>query len=120
MLALVVIALVFGLNSFVALLSPYSAYGRMVQNLLSPVYQWGNNFFAYLAERMDSYAFYSREVWMRSLPTFVVAVLTLIVITFLSWKDGRAYCNTICPVGTFLGFSLVTLGSRCISTRMLA
>ncbi len=103
-LALVMIALVFGLNSFVALLSPYSAYGRMVQNLLSPIYQWGNNFFAYLAERADSYAFYSREVWMRSLPTFVVAVFTLIVITFLSWKDGRAYCNTICPVGTFLSF----------------
>ncbi|MBQ1746238.1 MAG: 4Fe-4S binding protein, partial [Muribaculaceae bacterium] len=58
MLALFVIALIAGVHSLVALLAPYSSYGRMVTNLLLPVYQWGNNLLASIAERVDSYAFY--------------------------------------------------------------
>ena len=38
-LAVFVIALVAGIGSVVALLAPYSAYGRMVQNLLAPLYE---------------------------------------------------------------------------------
>ena len=60
--------------------------------------------FAYAAERANSYAFYETEVWMRGIGTFVVAIVTLIVIFVLAWKGGRTYCNTICPVGTILGF----------------
>lgn len=59
-----------GAGSLVALIAPYSAYGRIVQNLLAPFYGWGNNLLAYLAERAESYTFYETEVWMRSLPTF--------------------------------------------------
>jgi polyferredoxin len=101
---LFVIALIVGVQVFVALLAPYSAYGRMVQNLLQPLYLWGNNLFASLAERAGSYAFYPREVWMRSLPTFIIAAVTLVVIVVLSFKGGRTYCNSICPVGTTLSF----------------
>ena len=57
-LALFVIAFIAGVHSLVALLAPYSSYGRMVTNLLLPVYQWGNNLLASIAERVDSYAFY--------------------------------------------------------------
>ena len=102
--ALFVIALVAGVQVFVALLAPYSAYGRMVQNLLQPLYLWGNNLLAWLAERAGSYAFYPREVWMRSLPTFLIAIVTLVVIVVLSFKGGRTWCNSICPVGTTLSF----------------
>lgn len=102
--ALFVIAMIAGVGSFVALLAPYSSYGRIVQNLFSPLYRWGNNFLAYLAERADSYAFYETEVWLRSLPTFIVAAVTFVVIFILAWRSGRTYCNTICPVGTVLGF----------------
>ena len=48
---LFVAALIAGIGSFVALLAPYSAWGRIVQNLLSPVYQWVNNILAAIAER---------------------------------------------------------------------
>ena len=104
MLALFIILLVAGVNSVVALLAPYSAYGRIASSLLAPIYQWGNNFFAWVAEKTDSYAFYSTEVWLRSLPTFIVALVTFVVIFVLAWKNGRTWCNTICPVGTVLGF----------------
>ena len=97
-------AIVAGLHSVVALIAPYSAYGRIASNLLAPVYQWGNNLFAWMAERADSYAFYSTEVWIKSGATFAVAVITLVVVGVLAWKHGRTWCNTICPVGSVLGF----------------
>ena len=103
-LGLFVIALITGIGSIVALLAPYSSYGRIVSNLFAPLYRWGNNLLAYFAERADSYAFYDAEVWMKSLPTFIIAVVTFIVLIILAWRNGRTYCNTICPVGTVLGF----------------
>lgn len=103
-LGVFVIALVAGVHSFVALLAPYSSYGRIANNLFAPVYQWGNNLLAYLAERADSYAFYDTTVWLKSVPTFVIAAVTLVVLIVLAWRGGRTYCNTICPVGTILGF----------------
>lgn len=104
MLALFVVAFIAGIGSIVALLAPYSAYGRIASNLISPIYLWGNNLLAYFAEQADSYAFYTTEIWLKGGATFVVAILTLVVLAYLSWKNGRTYCNTICPVGTVLGF----------------
>jgi len=92
-----------GLGTVTALLAPYSAYGRIASSLLAPVYRFGNNILAYFAERAESYAFYSTEIWLKSLPVLVVAVLTLVILAFLAWRGGRTYCNTICPVGTVLG-----------------
>lgn len=103
-LVLFVIAPVAGLNALVALLAPYSAYGRMVQSLLAPVWQWGNNLLAWIAERQDSYAFVTKDVWLKSLPTLIVAAVTFVVVVVLAWRNGRTYCNTICPVGTTLSF----------------
>ena len=103
-LAVFIVALLAGIGSLVALFAPYSSYGRIVSNLFAPLYQWGNNLLAYFAERADSYAFYETEVWMKGLGTFIVAAVTFIVIAVLAWRNGRTYCNTICPVGTVLGF----------------
>lgn len=101
-LALFIVAFIAGIGSLVALLAPYSSYGRIAQNIFQPVYILGNNLMAWVAERVDSYAFYSREVWLRSLPTFIIATITLVGIGVLAWRNGRTYCNTICPVGTIL------------------
>lgn len=70
-----VIVFVLGIQWAVALLAPYSAYGRMVQSLKHPY-----------------------------LTTAIVAAVTLAVVFALSFKGGRTYCNTVCPVGTTLSF----------------
>ena len=98
------IAFVLGAHSLVALIAPYSAYGRIASNLLAPLYQLGNNCFAWIAERAGSYAFYSVEIWIKSVATFVIAVVSLLAVGFLACKHGRTWCNTVCPVGTILGF----------------
>lgn len=103
-LAIFVLAMLLGVNSLVALLAPYSDYGRICQNLFQPIYIGINNLFAAIAQRMNSYSFYSKELWIRTTSTFVVALVSFIVIVFLSFRAGRTYCNTICPVGTILGF----------------
>ena len=33
-----------------------------------------------------------------------MAAVTLVVVVILAWRNGRTYCNTICPVGTTLSF----------------
>ena len=103
-LVLFILGLVLGAHSIAILIAPYSAYGRIAGNLLAPLYQWGNNFFAWIAERAGSYAFYSVDVWIKSVSTFITAAITFIAIGILAWKNGRTWCNTICPVGTVLGF----------------
>ncbi|MDE7378976.1 MAG: 4Fe-4S binding protein [Paraprevotella sp.] len=104
LLGVMIVAIVLGAGSLMALLAPYSAYGRIAQNLFAPLWQWGNNLLAYMAERMDSYAFYTVDVWMRSLATFCIAAVTFVLLGILAWRNGRTYCNTVCPVGTVLGF----------------
>lgn len=104
MLAVMVGAIIAGIGSLVALLAPYSAYGRIAQSILAPAWQWINNQLAAWAEAHDSYAFYNVDIWLRSSVTLGVAVVTLVILAILAWRNGRTYCNTICPVGTVLGF----------------
>ena len=103
-LVVFVLAGVAGVGSLFQLLAPYSSYGRIATMIFQPIWKLGNNLLAMLAERMDSYAFYSIDTWMRSLPVLIIAVLTLVVLVVLAWRGGRTYCNTICPVGTILSF----------------
>ena len=104
MLCIFIIAIIAGISIIVSLLDPYAAYGRMASNFFSPLYRLVNNILASFAESVDSYAFYSTEVWIKGWTTFGIATLTFIVVTMLAWRNGRTYCNTICPVGTVLGF----------------
>ena len=87
------------LQFLLALIAPYSAYGRMIHAAAG----------LFGADGVGA-------------PLAITAAVTFAVITFLAWKRGRAYCNTICPVGTTLSlvsrFSLfrpVIDESKCIA-----
>ena len=75
-LVIFVVALVAGFTPLAALLAPYSSYGRMVSSVVSPSLS----------------------------PVAIVAAVSFVVVAIMSWLGGRTYCNTICPVGTVLGF----------------
>lgn len=102
-LAVFVLLMVLGVNSVAAWVAPYSAYGRIATQLVRPVYLWGNNLLAFFAERLGSYAFYHVDVLIRGALSLVVAGVTFVLIGLLSFRYGRLWCNTICPVGTLLG-----------------
>jgi len=98
------LSLLAGIGIVVQLLAPYSAFGRIATNLLQPIYIAGNNLLAGIAESNDSYLFYHQDLWLRSLPSLIIAVVTLGILLVLAWRNGRTWCNTICPVGTVLSF----------------
>jgi polyferredoxin len=85
------------------ILFPYSTYGRIVGTVFSPLYKLANNGLAKIAEHYGSYAFYEVDVWLKSIPALIMALTIWIIIGILAWRGGRTWCNTICPVGTFLG-----------------
>lgn len=103
LLGVMVAACLAGIGTIVQLLAPYSAFGRIATMLLQPVWKAGNNLLAGIAESYDSYAFYQVETNVPNIAVVTaIAALTLIVLAILAWRNGRTYCNTICPVGTAL------------------
>ncbi|MCL2102369.1 MAG: 4Fe-4S binding protein, partial [Fibromonadales bacterium] len=103
LIAVFILPLLFGKGGLVNLLDPYSMFGRMVSQIFGPVYKYGNNLLAYFAERADSYAFYTTDIWLRGSTMLVLAILTFVAVVSFAYKSGRGYCNSICPVGAFLG-----------------
>ncbi|MCE5205033.1 MAG: 4Fe-4S dicluster domain-containing protein [Porphyromonadaceae bacterium] len=102
-LAATIVAFVFGFTFLVGLLDPYGAYGRMITHLLRPAYLAGNNLLEAIFTSFNNYAFYKVSIYSLSLFSSAIALITLGVIGYLAWRNGRTYCNTICPVGTTLG-----------------
>ncbi len=103
-LALTIVGLLTSVAIIVEFLAPYSTFGRIVTTLFQPVYILGNNLLASVSESWDSYAFYKKELWIESGILIAVTAAHLLIIAVLAWRNGRTYCNTICPVGTLLGF----------------
>lgn len=86
--ALYVICIIAGIQVIIAFLAPYSAYGRMVRSLAS---LWVTGAFEGPAA-------------VQTLSLSVIAAVTFIVIVTIAAISGRGWCNSICPVGTFLSF----------------
>ena len=103
-LAVFVICMIIGFAPVTTLLAPYSAYGRIINSLFKPLYDMLINGMAHIEANYNSYLFSEAEIWMRSVTTFIVALLTLAALGILAWRGGRTYCNTVCPVGTILSF----------------
>ena len=104
MLGVMVVALVAGVGSVFQLLAPYSAYGRIATTMFQPVWKAGNNVLASIAEHSDSFLLYHVEQIASFGVLLIIASVTFIVLVILALRNGRTYCNTICPVGTLLSF----------------
>lgn len=103
-LAATVVAFIFGFAFLVGLLDPYGAYGRMITHLLRPAYLAGNNLLETIFTSFNNYAFYKVSIYSLSIFSSATALITLGLVGYLARRNGRTYCNTICPVGTTLGF----------------
>ncbi len=103
-LAVTVLSFVCGFTLILGLLDPYSAFGRMVTNVFKPLYMLGNNLLESVFTGFGNYTFYRVDASITSLSAFIIGLVTFLLIGYLAWKHGRAWCNTVCPVGTLLGF----------------
>lgn len=105
LLAIVLIPLLFGSITLVTLLDPYSLFGRIATILFKPVVVVVNNIFAAGFAQADIYNWLYRYDLIPVHP--VVLGVTSIFLGGIGWmafNQGRLYCNTVCPVGTLLGF----------------
>lgn len=119
-LAAVALSLLMGISLVPVLVDPYSIFGRIVTDILAvPVsYVWNG-----LAGLSLGWLPIISKVDILPLagPAVVMAGVYFLVLSIFSWRYGRWYCNTLCPVGTLLGtisrFSLfrpIIDRSRCV------
>lgn len=101
-LLLFVLLVAFGFMRVASFIEPYSEFGRIMNSLVKPLYVDVNNV---IADRQaeDVYTFYHVDNYI-SVALVVVASVTLLVVGLMAWFGGRIYCNSICPVGTILGY----------------
>ncbi|MDX2111666.1 MAG: 4Fe-4S binding protein [Verrucomicrobiota bacterium] len=96
-----------------ALLDPYSNYGRIASSLFRPLGILINNGVATVGNSMGTYAIYHVTPSWAPWAALLLPIIMLLIVTVMAATRGRLYCNTICPVGTFLGgiarFSLFRL-----------
>ncbi|GAB7024114.1 4Fe-4S binding protein [Salidesulfovibrio brasiliensis] len=102
-LGLTVLVFLGGSGLLVNLLDPFSNFGRILTNIIRPVVLAVNNAVAPVFEAVGAHTLY-RVRWPTVAPASVgVAATMLLVAGWLSTRNGRLYCNTLCPVGALLG-----------------
>lgn len=102
-LALSVFVTILGFSFVLTLIDPYSIAGRFFTYLVRPLVILLNNGIVAISGDNGSYVIYKMEVILPGAIMLSTTVLFLLVVVYLSFTRGRLYCNTICPVGTFLG-----------------
>ncbi len=98
-LGIVGISFAIGFTFPLVLLDPYSNYGRIAAQIFGTVETSITNL---LSGIFPTY-FYVQEHVTLGLYSFIFSCSLLLVVVLMSALRGRLYCNTICPVGTFLG-----------------
>lgn len=88
-----------GVSLPLALLDPYSNWGKISNEIISRSEQLIHNG---LSSLMPDTVFF-RTYAHFAIGSFLFALLFLVAVTIFSAFRGRLYCNTICPVGSFLG-----------------
>jgi ferredoxin len=104
LLALPIIIFITGSAVAINLLDPYSIYGRFAGNFFRPALAGLNNIAAYICEVFRVFWFSQYDLKAFNVFPFLIALSFFLLIFVLAWKKGRLYCNTICPVGTLLGY----------------
>jgi ferredoxin len=97
-----VVTMVWGIY-LLTLLDPYSIFGRFMTFFARPAIIGINNFLSNILGNFDIYTLHHTPVRPFQLLMYSVPVVFFILIGVMSFTKGRFYCNTVCPVGTFLG-----------------
>lgn len=122
-LGLAILAIAFGYKHLLGFIDPYPLYGKIMGCIVTPL----------LAESVNGIGLALSNIGIYSvqpvdgnpavaLYAFGFALFILAAISIATLLRGRLYCNTICPVGAFLGlfarFSIFKIAfdkSKCVS-----
>jgi ferredoxin len=87
-----------------SLVDPYSNFGRIAADLFRPVVTLANNAVAHAANAIGIGTLYRVEPSWAGIGVLHQPALFLLLLVVLVVLRGRLYCNTLCPVGTLLGW----------------
>ena len=100
-----IIAAVAGWGGFaLALFDPYSNFGRIASDIFRPLVTLENNSVVGLADTVGWHGLFRVEPHWAGAGALHQPVILLILLVVLVVIGGRLYCNTLCPVGTLLGW----------------
>ena len=102
-LCLTIIFLINGSIFLLNLLDPFSNFGRIISNLVRPIVFYIRNFISGILESVNLFFLTPADLKNIDLISVAIGLTVLIVVVAFSYKKGRLFCNTICPVGTLLG-----------------
>lgn len=100
---IVLLSLGWGGASLLLWLDPYSISGRMITQLVKPVITLSFNKTIDGLQSLNYYGILPVDWVFRPNTAFWFTLAWLLLVIILSFRKGRLYCNTICPVGTLLG-----------------
>jgi polyferredoxin len=93
----------FGSVILLNLFEPFSNYGRILSNLMNPFVALVNNVLVYILSLFGSMFLFQIPI-LHVNPISVLASLSfLVLVTYLSYRHGRLFCNLLCPAGALLG-----------------
>lgn len=110
-LTLAILSLLSGSIYFVGWLDPFSLFGKVVTFIFKPFFVFMNNSMDLLLRKFNIYFLSGMEYPKIHLTNLIPFILILALILFFSIRRGRLYCNSVCPLGTFLG--LISTRSVC-------
>ncbi|HQL00133.1 MAG TPA: 4Fe-4S dicluster domain-containing protein [Smithellaceae bacterium] len=102
LLAITAISASAGAMTLIAALDPFSLTGRLFKHLVHPPLAWVYNTATGLLKPFDIYR-HPLDTAFVPLSVAVFTGLFLAGVAYLAARHGRLYCNTLCPVGAFLG-----------------
>ena len=105
--SLLILTLLFFLGGslfLITLLDPYSNFGRIFTYLLKPGVVEINNVSTRILESLNIYFLFPVDLKEIRFELLIFPLLFLALVTWMALVNGRIYCNTVCPVGTLLGF----------------
>lgn len=85
------------------LLDPFSNFGRIVGDLLRPLYVVLHNWTGQALEGLGMYGPFPLHWKAPPLTALAFPALFLAGLVWLSAVEGRLFCNLLCPVGALLG-----------------
>jgi len=103
LLGLTVVFIIFGSILVLTLLDPYSNFGRFLTYFVKPVFAGINNWLSPILTSRGIYTLFPVSIPPVRWEIIVFPVIMLVLVLWLSYRYGRLYCNTVCPVGTILG-----------------
>jgi ferredoxin len=102
-LALAILVFLLGSALTFNMLDPFSNFGKIFSDLFRPIYAFLNNQLAAILESQKIYLMAPVDLKPLNILTLIFPILFLSLILWLSLSRARLYCNSVCPVGTFLG-----------------